>query len=298
MMALQEKATNRWQRTMSIMARVGKLPMVPGVPAIILITLCVVAVFAPFIAPYPPLEGNLPEKLLPPFWAEGGSPSHLLGTDFFGRDVLSRLIYGARISLLVVISGVLVSGSVGLTAGLISGYLGRWVDTIVMRATDVGLSIPYIVIAVVLTATLGPGLFNVVLVILLLYWPRYARMVRAETLVYKEQDFVALARVAGCSHAWIVWRHIFPNLVPTLLVLSTLEVGNLIILESMLSFLGVGLPANMASWGIMVSDGRAVISTAWWIFFFPGLCIFCTVMSANLMGDWLRDRLDPKLREI
>ncbi|MBA7692402.1 Glutathione transport system permease protein GsiD [subsurface metagenome] len=229
---------------------------------------------------------------------QGGSPEHLLGTDAFGRDTFSRLIYGARISLVVSLLAVFFAGSVGTAVGLIAGYFGGWVDVLLMRVVDVGLSIPLILMAIILVSVLGPSITNVILVILLLLWPRYARQIRAETLSIKQQPFVDLARVAGCSPIRIMWVHIFPNVIPSLLVLATLQVGWVIIMESSLSFLGVGIPPPQPAWGVMVADGRGLIATAWWISLWPGLAILLTVLSFNLLGDWLRDRLDPKLRQV
>src|SRR6266478_2985750 len=229
---------------------------------------------------------------------ESGDPAHPLGTDRFGRDVLSRIIYGSRISLLVSIIAIGVAGTLGTGLGLISGYRGGLTDTLLMRLTDVGLSLPTILIAVVMVAVSEPSFRNVVLVIALLLWPRFARQIRGETLGIKEQDFVALAVVAGRSSAWIICRHIFPNVVPTLLVISTLQVGYVILLEGTLSFLGVGVPPPNPAWGLMIADGRGFLATAWWITLFPGLAMLLTVLAVNLIGDWLRDHLDPKLRQL
>jgi peptide/nickel transport system permease protein len=212
--------------------------------------------------------------------------------------VLSRVIYGSRISLLVSIIAIGVAGTFGTAIGLISGYRGGLTDALLMRLTDVGLSLPTILIAVVLVAVSEPSFRNVILVIALLLWPRFARQIRGETLGIKEQDFVALAVVAGRSSTWIIARHIFPNVVPTLLVISTLQVGYVILLEGTLSFLGVGVPPPNPAWGLMIADGRGFLATAWWITLFPGLAMLLTVLAVNLMGDWLRDHLDPKLRQL
>jgi peptide/nickel transport system permease protein len=264
----------------------------------ILAALVLAAVFAPVLAPQSPTAADITAKLIPPVWMERGDWEHPLGTDRFGRDVLSRIIHGSRISLLVSLIAIGVAGTLGTVMGLISGYRGGLTDIVLMRLTDVGLSLPTILIAVVLVAVSEPSFRNVVLVIALLLWPRFARQMRGETLAIKEQDFVALAVVAGRSSAWIIRRHIFPNVVPTLLVISTLQVGYVILLEGTLSFLGVGVPPPNPAWGLMIADGRGFLATAWWISLFPGLAMLLTVLAVNLMGDWLRDHLDPKLRQL
>lgn len=273
-----------------------RLGLVPWLPAFLLLSLCAVGVFAPLIAPYPPLQGSLGDKLLPPAWLAGGSWAHPLGTDLLGRDIVSRIFFGARTSLGVAAIAVLVSGTIGTTIGLISGYFGGALDAFLMRLTDVALSLPLMLVAIVLVAALATSFANVVLVIVLLLWPRYARQIRGETLALRERDFVALARIANCSHFRIMWRHILPNVVPTLLVLVTLQAGYVVLLESTLSFLGAGIPPSTPAWGLMISEGRTVIETAWWVVVWPGLAIVALVLSGNLLGDWLRDRLDPTLR--
>jgi len=270
----------------------------PWFPGIVLAALVFTAVFAPYLAPHSPTDGDITQKSIPPVWMERGDREHPLGTDRFGRDVLSRIIWGSRISLLVSLVAIGVAGTFGTLLGLISGYRGGLTDTVLMRLTDIGLSLPTILIAVVLVAVSEPSFRNVVLVIALLLWPRFARQIRGETLAIKEYDFVALAVVAGRSSAWIIRRHIFPNVVPTLLVISTLQVGYVILLEGTLSFLGVGVPPPNPAWGLMIADGRGFLATAWWISLFPGLAMLLTVLAVNLMGDWLRDHLDPKLRQL
>ena len=270
----------------------------PLFPTVVLAALVFAALFAPYLAPHDPREGNIARKSIPPIWMERGTLEHPLGTDRFGRDVLSRIIYGTRISLAVSLIAIGVAGTVGTTVGLISGYRGGTVDAILMRLTDIGLSLPTILIAVVLVAVSEPSFRNVVFVIALLLWPRFARQIRGETLAIKEQEYVALAIVAGRSSSWIISRHIFPNVVPTLLVVCTLQVGYVILLEGSLSFLGVGVPPPNPAWGLMIADGRGFLATAWWISLFPGLAMLLTVLAVNLLGDWLRDRLDPRLRQV
>jgi peptide/nickel transport system permease protein len=202
------------------------------------------------------------------------------------------------VSLVVSLIAILVGGAIGTGLGLISGYFGRWVDSLIMRLVDISLSLPTILLALVLVAAVGPSFGTVIIVLVVLLWARYARLVRAETLAMKERDFIARARVAGASHVRIMLRYIFPNVVNSLVVLATLQVGYVILLESALSFLGAGLPRPTPAWGLMIADGRELIVTAWWVSMFPGLAIMLTVLSLNLLGDWLRDHLDPKLRHV
>jgi peptide/nickel transport system permease protein len=267
------------------------------IAALVIIGILVVAaLFAQYIAPYNPNAGQLRDRLMPPFWQEGGSTAHILGTDTLGRDVLSRLIYGARTTLLVCVLAIALAGSVGSLLGIISGYLGGWVDTIIMRVTDLAYSLPMIILALLFAVLFGPSFTNVIIILSLVLWAQYARMARAETLRTRNYDFVALAKVAGCSKARIMARHILPNVSSSLIVLATLQVGTVIIMESALSFLGVGLPITSPSWGIMVSEGRSYVVTAWWLCVIPGLAILFTVLSFNLLGDALNDYLNPTLR--
>jgi peptide/nickel transport system permease protein len=198
----------------------------------------------------------------------------------------------------VSVLGILLTGTVGAFIGLLAGFVGEWVDTICMRLVDISLSLPGILMAVLLSVVFKPSFTNVVIVVIFLLWPSYARLVRGETLSLKQQEFVALARVAGCSSLTIMFRHILPNLAPSILVLGTLQVGFVIVLEASLSFIGVGIPPPTPSWGVMVADGRGLIEQAWWISILPGLAILVTVISLNILGDWVRDRLDPKLRQM
>ncbi len=286
-----------WYNPPKIAKAVFQARRYPVVPVVILVFLLVIpAIFAPLVAPHDPLKGSLSKRLKPPVWAEGGSVEYPLGTDKMGRDILSRMIYGARISLLVSFMAIFVGGSIGTTLGLVSGYFGGKVDALIMRLVDITLSIPTILLALVLVSAVGPSFSTVITVIALIIWARYARQSRAETLTVKEQDFIARARVAGASHTRIMVRYIFPNIVNTLVVLATLQVGAIILLESTLSFLGVGIPRPTPAWGVMVADGRELIVTAWWVSMFPGIGIMLTVLSLNLFGDWLRDHLDPKLK--
>jgi peptide/nickel transport system permease protein len=288
-----------WYNPPKIAKAVFQIKRYPVLPlAILMFFLVIPAVFAPLVAPHDPLKGALSKRLKPPAWAQGGSIEYPLGTDKMGRDILSRMIYGARISLLVSFMAIFVGGSIGTTLGVISGYFGGKIDTLIMRLVDITLSLPTILLALVLVSAIGPSFGTVITVIALILWARYARQSRAETLTVKEQDYIARARVAGASHSRIMLRYIFPNIVNTLVVLATLQVGAIILLESTLSFLGVGIPRPTPAWGVMVADGRELIVTAWWVSMFPGIGIMLTVLSLNLFGDWLRDHLDPKLKHV
>ncbi|MGQ0749426.1 MAG: ABC transporter permease [Betaproteobacteria bacterium] len=273
-----------------------RYPLVPI--AILLFMLVIPAVFAPWVAPHDAFQGSLSNRLTPPVWQEGGSMEHILGTDKLGRDMLSRIIYGARISLTVSLIAIFVGGIIGTVLGLMSGYFGGRTDAVIMRLVDISLALPTILLALVLVAAVGPSFGTVITVLIVLLWARYARLVRGETLAIKELDFIARARVAGASPTRIMVKYMFPNVVNSLIVLATLQVGYVILLESALSFLGAGLPRAEPAWGVMVSDGRELIVTAWWVSMFPGLAIMLTVLALNLLGDWLRDHLDPKLRNL
>ena len=270
----------------------------PLVPLVVVGVLVLCGIFAPLLAPQSPVEGSLGERLVPPIGMEGNKAGHPLGTDRLGRDTLSRLIYGARISLSVSVVGITLTGAMGSFIGLLAGFLGGWLDTLLMRIVDISLSLPGILIAVLLSVVFEPSFTNVIIVVVFLLWPSYARLVRGETLGIKQQEFVSLARIAGCSSLTIMFRHIVPNLAPSILVLATLHVGFVIVLEAALSFLGVGIPPPTPSWGVMVADGRGLIEQAWWVSILPGIAILVTVLSLNILGDWVRDRLDPKLRQV
>jgi len=267
------------------------------IPATVLLIMVIGAIFAPQIAPYDPLQTSLSARLQPPAFA-GGTDAHLLGTDKLGRDVLSRIIYGARVSLSVSLLVILITGTIGTALGIVSGYFGGWLDGLLMRVTDISLAFPAILIALLLAVTLGPSFTTVVLAISLLGWAGYARLIRGEVLKLRNADFVLQARIIGCSPLRIMLTHVFPNVINPMLILATLSVGLVILIESALSYLGAGIPPPTPTWGSMVSDGRGLIDTAWWISFFPGLAIGLVVLSGNFLGDWLRDRLDPRLRQI
>lgn len=267
-------------------------------PLVILAAFAIVGALAPWLAPLSPTETDLGLKLSPPAWLEEGVPGRLLGTDQLGRDILSRIAHGARISLVTSLLGILLAGLAGTVLGVLAGYHGGWLDTVVMRVADMTLAIHIYVLAIVLAVVWGPGLRNVLLVVVFLLWSRYARQARAEVLSLKHRDFVLAARALGASGVWIMGRHVLPNIVNTLIVLSTLQVGFVIVLEATLSFLGAGIPPPAPSWGVMVADGRALIASAWWVSTLPGLAILGVVLSINLIGDAVRDLLDPRLRRL
>jgi peptide/nickel transport system permease protein len=264
----------------------------PWVSLIIVTVLLVSAVFAPWVAPHDPTNINMAESRLAPF----ENLSYPLGTDVMGRDMLSRLIYGARSALFMATVALSAGTILGTVLGLISGYRGGWVDGVIMRITDASLGFPTILVALILMVILGPGMEIIILAVALGVWDRYARMIRGEVLYLKEMDYVTLAKVAGVSGPVIVWRHILPNTVNVLMVLTSLRVGQVILLEASLSFLGLGLPVGSPAWGIMVSEGKDVILDMWWLSLLPGLAITAVVLCFNFFGDWLRDQLDPKMR--
>ena len=278
---------------------VWRLKGFPLIPVLILLFIAFVAVFADVLAPHDPQVGSLARRFRPPFWQEGGSMAYLLGTDHVGRDVLSRLIFGARVSMVVGITAVLVAGGIGTLLGIVSGYLGGWVDQVVMRVTDTWLALPALTFAIFLAAIVGPSELNIIVILGLVYWTRYARVIRGEVLSLKQREFVRLAIVAGCSKRVIMWRHILPNVINSAVVLATLMLGVVIVTEASLSFLGVGVPPPKPAWGLMMADGKKGLMVGyWWLTVLPGLCIMLMVLSANLLGDWLRVKLDPQLRQL
>ena len=281
-----------WRRAL------GGLRSVPKVPGVILLVIIVMAIFASWIAPHNATRTDLIARELPPAWTEDGSVTNLLGTDRQGRDILSRIIVGSRTSLSIAFLCILLGGLFGTAMGLIAGYRGGWVDALIMRTVDVWLAIPGILIGLILALTLGPGYWMVVMALSVILWARYARLIRGDVLSWKQRDFVALARVAGASSTRIIFVHLLPNVLNSIVVLSTLQVGWAILAIASLSFLGVGVPPPTPSWGGMVSDGRNFIDTLWWMSVFPGIAIMLVVVSFNMLGDWLRDALDPSLRQL
>ena len=272
-----------------------KLPLIP---MFILAVFVITGVIAPLIAPHDPERGDIRARMVPPVWMEGGTTEYLLGTDHLGRDMLSRVIYGARISLVVVAVTLGVGLVIGVIAGLLAGWYGRWIDELMMRIVDIKLAIPTILLALVLVLALGQSFLIIVAILAIAVWPRFARNTRGEVLQLKTMDYVALAKVAGASTPRILFKHIFPGVVNTLIILASLEVGIVILLESTLSFLGAGVSPPTPAWGSMVADGRDRLAVAWWISTMPGVAIMMVVLAMNLFGDWLRDKLDPRLRQL
>lgn len=270
----------------------------PVIPLIVLVTLVVVGIFAPMIAPHDPYAGRVMDRFSPPMWMSGGSSKYVLGTDHSGRDILSRIMYGGRISLTVVAISLGSGFVIGTTLGVVSGYLGGWWDEAMMRIVDVWYALPFLMIALVAVILFGQSLTTVLVLLGLLAWVGFVRVVRANTLVVKELDYIALARVAGASTFRIIFRHILPMVINAAVVIATLNVGSLIISEATLSFLGAGIPAPKPAWGTMVAEGRNYLVSSWWVAFWPICAIFLVVMSLNFLGDWLRDRLDPRLRQL
>ncbi len=263
---------------------------------VILLMIVFAAVFAPYIVPYDPTYQDVRKKLIPPVFSPGGSWEFILGTDHLGRDMLSRLIYGSRISMLVGVLGVAISALLGGIAGLLAGYYGRWVDNVLMRLADVQLSFPLILLALAIVAALGPSLPNIIIVMGLAGWVLYARIVRAQVLQIREMEFIMAIRAAGGGAMRVIMRHVLPNVVASCIVITTLQVARVIIMESSLSFLGLGVQPPTPTWGGMLADSRNYIYISWWMPTFPGLAILFTVLSINILGDWLRDTLDPRLK--
>ena len=262
---------------------------------IVLFTIAL-AILAPWVSPHDPAQQHIVQRLTPPVWVEGGDPAYLLGTDSLGRDVLSRIIHGSRISLVVGLSAAFLSGAMGVFLGLIAGYLRGGVDTIISRICDVQQAIPFLVLAIAVVAMLGPGLVNLIVVLAVTTWVNYFRVVRGEALSVREEQYIWAARSIGCSSFRIMFRHVLPNVAASIIVVATVLMANMIVFEASLSFLGLGVPSSIPTWGRIVSDGREYVTSAWWISLFPGLAILCTVMGINLLGDWLREVLDPKER--
>jgi peptide/nickel transport system permease protein len=254
------------------------------------------AVFAPWLAPHDPQVQNLNATSLPPFWIHGSQPGYWLGTDELGRDILARIIYGARLSSIVAFSVVVIGSLVGVSLGLIAGYVGGFVDDVIMRIADIQLAFPYVLLAIAVIGVIGASLYTIIAVIGITSWVQYVRIVRAEVISLREREFVQAARAVGDSVPRIIFRHILPNVTSSVTVIATFELARAIIFEAALSFLGLGVPPSIPSWGNMLAEGRQYLDTSWWMGTFPGLAIMITVMGVNVLGDGLRDAFDPSLR--
>jgi peptide/nickel transport system permease protein len=306
MPSIEPKKPEKKYTGLSLRARIlRKITLV--VPLAIFIIMIIMAIFADLswiglpdvgLSPYDPNDGRMRDRFLPPSFMEDGKPEYFLGTDKLGRDILSRIIHGARVSLSVSLLVIAITASIGTILGIAAGYLGGRFEAFVMRVVDVALSFPPLILAMLLATSVGPGFWTVVFALSILGWAGYARLVRGEALRIRESDFVAQARVNGASSLRIMFKHVFPNVVNSLIVIMTLMVGAMILAESAFSYLGIGITAPQASWGSMVSDGRNDIDGAWWISVFPGIAIGLVVMSGNFLGDWIRDKMDPRLRQL
>ena len=277
-----------WRRLLRLRWGVGA--------AVVLLLIIASATVAPLIAPYDPLAVDIRHRLSPPAWMDRGTAEHLLGTDQVGRDLLARMIYGGRVSLVVGVAAVIISATIGVLLGLSAGYFGGNTDWTIMTLINVMLTFPFVLLALAVIAVLGPNLVNMIIVLGVAGWPIYARVVRAETLAIREREFVLAGRALGMGHVRLVFCQIVPNLVSTIVVIATLQVAQVIILESFLSFLGLGVQPPTPAWGNMLGEGRVYMLNSWWIATFPGLAIFVTTLVINLMGNALRDWLDPHLK--
>jgi peptide/nickel transport system permease protein len=289
-------ATGRQPRTWRRLAwRSLRRARLALVGCVVLVLVALMGATAPWLAPQNPAETNILDRLKPPGFVDGLGRMHYLGTDQLGRDILSRLMYGARISLLVGISAVVIGGALGVPLGLISGYYGRWIDDTIMRVADIQLAFPSILLYIAVLAVLGPGLGKVIVILGVTGWVTYGRVARGQVLSVREQEYIQAGRAIGCPEARIITRHILPNITGALIVVGSFAVASNIIAEASLSFLGLGVPPSVPTWGSMLSEARDYVRDAWWPVTFPGLAIMLTVLSINAIGDWLRDYLDPRL---
>jgi len=277
---------------------VNFLKRYPVIPVIIYALLIFTAIFAPLISPQDPYKNSLSDRNVPPIGMEGSKSEYILGTDPIGRDMLSRIIYGARVSAMVMFFSVMIGVTVGTTLGLISGYFGGHIDEAIMRFVDVWAALPFIMIALVVVLIFGQSFTILVTLLALMSWPGPVRLVRAQTLSLRNMDYIAGAKICGASSVRIIFKHLLPGTWNIVLVAATLNIGSIILTEATLSFLGVGIPPPTPAWGAMTASGRNYLNDAWWVAFMPGMAIFLVVMSGNFIGDWLRDRLDPGLRQL
>lgn len=275
-----------------------KAPLIVKVCVGWLVVITALCLLAPIFAPDGPVAGQLSDRLKPPVWQEGGSTEFPLGTDQLGRDLVTRLLYSGRVSLLVGFSSVVLSGLIGVVVGLLSGYFGGWFDTVMMRLVDIQLTLPFLALAILVTSVIGTGLLNIVLLLGIAGWLLYARIVRAAVLTLREMEYVEASIVAGSNTLTILTRTILPAVLPSALVIGTLAVSQMIIVEASLSFLGLGLPPATPSWGTMLAGAQEYMTLAWWLAAFPGIAITLTVLAANVIGDWARDRFDPRLASL
>jgi peptide/nickel transport system permease protein len=263
---------------------------------VVIVAVVLAAALAPVLAPFDPLAQDIGQRLRPPGWTAADGRAHWLGTDHLGRDILARILFGARIALVVGLAAVAIAGTLGLAIGLVSGYFGGKVDDVFMRLADVQLAFPFILLALAVIGVLGPSLRNIIAVVGVSGWVVYARIVRGEVLSLREREFVQAARAVGSPTWRVILRHVVPNAFTPWLVIATLDMARVIVVESALSFLALGVPPPTPTWGGMLADGRVYLSTAWWLATFPGLAILVTVLGINLLGDGLRDTLDPRLK--
>lgn len=286
-------STDKAARLGNLTRRVRQLRL-PWIPIIVMAVVIISAAFAPLLAAHDPERIAMLDRRIPPFQ----TLANPLGTDIMGRDVLSRMIYGARTTVFISLVALGTGAFVGSTLGLVAGYKGGWLDIFIMRAADAALGFPTILVAMIIVTLLGAGIENIILAVVLTVWARFARMIRGDVLALKELDFITASVIAGVSWPVIIARHIFPNTINTLMVITSLQVGQVILLEASLSFLGLGLPPGSPAWGIMVAEGRTLIIEVWWLSLLPGLAITTVVMAFNFFGDWVRDTMDPKLRRV
>jgi peptide/nickel transport system permease protein len=282
------------QSRISLRSKIARLPILQ---VLLLLPIVLFGLFGPLFYTHDPASMNPGMSLKPPYLF-GGQASYFLGTDHLGRDIFSKIVAGANASLIVAVAGVVLAGVVGILLGMMAGYFGGWIDEVIMRIVDIGISIPAILLTILISAAIGGGLLTVTICVALVFWPQYARIIRGETLSIREREFIELARIGGCGPSRMLVKHVLPNLVSTSMVVATLQLGRAIIIEASITFLGLGIQPPKTAWGLMMAEGRMYLSTAWWLPTFAGLAIVITVLGANMMGDWIRDRLDPTLRQL